>query len=214
LLLKESVDARSLDCVAFHPTGPHFQHLLGERIMIRSLLPSAAAVLALTAIGASSASDAAESAGGVMLNRDGKDVGRVNLTPLAAGGVHLVATASGLPPGIHAFHIHETGECDADGGFEAAGGHYNPGGSEHGWDVAEGAHAGDMPNIHVPQSGDLALEYFLTAVSLEEDAPATLFDDDGSAVVIHQGADDYSSQPSGAAGDRIVCAVIEHMQSE
>jgi Cu-Zn family superoxide dismutase len=66
----------------------------------------------------------------------------------------------------------------------------------------------------VPESGRLAIEYFLTNISLEDGNAATMFDDDGSAVVIHQGVDDYSSQPSGAAGDRIACAVIEGMQSE
>lgn len=171
-------------------------------------------VLAFSCIGYPAASHAADGAAGVLLNRDGKDVGRVNLDSLEAGGVHLVATISGLSPGAHAFHIHETGECDADEGFKSAGGHYNPDDSDHGWEVEEGAHAGDMPNLHVPQSGDLTVEYFLTAVSLEDGAPSTLLDDDGSAVVIHQGIDDYSSEPSGAAGDRIACAVIESLQSE
>jgi Cu-Zn family superoxide dismutase len=182
--------------------------------MTKRKFSAGAAVLALTCASLGPAADAAESAAGLLLNLDGKEVGRVNLAPLAAGGVHLIATFSELPAGIHGFHIHEAGQCDADQGFESAGGHFNPDGAEHGWEVADGPHAGDMPNLHVPESGRLAIEYFLTNISLEDGDAATLFDDDGSAVVIHQGVDDYSSQPSGAAGDRIACAVIEGMQSE
>ncbi len=72
-----------------------------------------------------------------------------------------------------------------------------------------GPHPGDMPNIHVPGSGTLTQEVLNDNVSLREGDKGYLLDDDGSAIVIHAGADDYESQPSGAAGDRIACGVIE-----
>jgi superoxide dismutase, Cu-Zn family len=138
---------------------------------------------------------------------DGADMGTVTLTEAAAGGVLLSAELTGLPPGPHGFHIHETGTCEPP--FESAGGHYNPTGAEHGFLAVGGPHAGDMPNIHVPDSGALTVDVLNTLVSLEEGAPETLFDDDGSAILVHADADDYQGQPSGHAGDRIACGVIE-----
>lgn len=137
---------------------------------------------------------------------DGADLGTVEFqsTP---NGVLLTANLQGLPPGVHGFHIHENGTCEPD--FGAAGGHYAPGGSEHGFNVEGGPHAGDMPNIHVPESGELTIEVFNDRVSLEEGAEGTLRDENGSAVVIHANADDYESQPSGDAGDRIACGAVE-----
>jgi Cu-Zn family superoxide dismutase len=147
-----------------------------------------------------------QSATANLQNQEGQDVGTVELrqTP---NGVHLIANLTNLPAGEHGFHIHETGQCEGD--FTSAGGHYNPDGSEHGYNVEGGPHAGDMPNIHVPEGGALTVEYVNERVSLEEGAEGALSDEDGSAIVIHANADDYESQPSGDAGDRIACGVIE-----
>jgi Cu-Zn family superoxide dismutase len=73
----------------------------------------------------------------------------------------------------------------------------------------EGYHAGDMPNLHVPDAGNLTIEVMNTAITLEKGEPNSLFDDDGSAIVIHAGKDDYKSDPAGDAGGRIVCGVIQ-----
>lgn len=136
---------------------------------------------------------------------DGSEHGTVTFTQTPAG-VLLIAELTGLPPGEHGFHLHETGACEPP--FESAGGHYNPTEAEHGYKMVGGPHAGDMANIHVPDSGDLTIEVFNPSVTLEEGAPETLFDEDGTAVVVHAGADDYESQPSGDAGDRIACGVV------
>jgi Cu-Zn family superoxide dismutase len=69
----------------------------------------------------------------------------------------------------------------------------------------EGPHAGDMPNLHVPEGGKLKIEVLNPTVTLEAES---LLDDDGSAIVIHSGSDDYTSDPAGNAGDRIACGVI------
>lgn len=161
----------------------------------------------LAALAASPALSA-ERAAAELLDTQGNNIGSALLrsTP---GGVLVSASATGLPPGAHAFHIHETGACDPGTGFSSAGGHYAPRGNEHGFLVEGGPHAGDFPNAHVQDDGVLSIEYINDRISLDEGAEATLFDDDGSAIVIHAGEDDYESQPAGAAGDRLACGVIE-----
>ena len=138
---------------------------------------------------------------------EGADHGTVTLTQTPAG-VLLVAELKGVPAGEHGFHIHETGKCDAPD-FKSAGGHYNPTDAKHGFMVEGGPHAGDMPNFTQPEGSDtLAFEVLNAMVSLDEDAEGTLMDEDGSAIIIHSGADDYESQPSGDAGSRIACGVV------
>ncbi|MCF7989593.1 MAG: superoxide dismutase family protein [Thiohalocapsa sp.] len=135
-------------------------------------------------------------------NLDGETIGTAVLRETDAG-VLLHVKLAGLPPGVHGFHIHEKGKCEPP--FATAGGHLTVDDSEHGYFKAQGPHAGDMPNIHVPESGELELEV-LTGV---EELEPQLFDADGASLVIHRGADDYRSQPSGDAGERIACGVIE-----
>ena len=142
-----------------------------------------------------------------LMSPDGESVGTATLMELPSGGVHIDAKLSGLPSGTHGFHLHETGACDGADGFKSAGGHL-AGSREHGFLVEGGPHPGDMPNIHVPESGDLEIEVVNTAVSMSADGEGALLDADGSALMVHSGADDYESQPSGDAGDRIACAVI------
>ncbi|HET6603516.1 MAG TPA: superoxide dismutase family protein [Xanthomonadaceae bacterium] len=141
-----------------------------------------------------------------LVDAAGKPVGSATLkqTP---HGVLITATAEGLTAGEHAFHIHETGQCDPGTGFSSAGGHFALG-REHGFLVEAGPHPGDMPNVVVGADGRFAIEVLNGRVSLEPGADGDLFDADGSALVIHAGADDYHSQPAGAAGDRVACGVI------
>jgi len=171
--------------------------MLSRAIMIASV--ATAGVLA-------AAQAHAQSADAVLVGSDGKTIGNVALSQLVRG-VRVFAQAADLPPGQHAFHIHETGECQTPD-FESAGGHFNPTDEQHGWDNPQGYHAGDFPNIHVQDDGRLAVEYFTDAVTLREGEETSLFDDDGAAIVIHAGADDYRTDPAGAAGERIACGVI------
>lgn len=136
---------------------------------------------------------------------DGQQIGSATLigTP---HGVLVQASLEGFPPGTHAFHLHQTGSCSPD--FTASGGHYNPHGTGHGFFDSAGRHVGDLPNVHVPESGNLEVELFADLATLRE-GDAALLDDDGSAIVVHQGADDYRTDPAGGGGDRIACAVIQ-----
>jgi Cu-Zn family superoxide dismutase len=149
---------------------------------------------------------AAQTASAPLKNGEGKAVGSVNLTQTSQG-VLINASVKGLPPGEHAFHVHAVGKCEPP--FNSAGGHFNPGGKKHGLMSPEGPHAGDMPNLHIPQSGDLTVEVLNTAITLEKGKPNSVFDADGSAVIIHAGSDDYKSDPTGEAGGRIACGVIQ-----
>jgi Cu-Zn family superoxide dismutase len=138
---------------------------------------------------------------------DGRPVGTATLVETPRSGVLLRVAVHDLPPGTHAFHIHETGSCEAPD-FTSAGGHYDPHGHAHGVLHGEGAHAGDLLNVVITESGASEFERLAVGVTLHPDGAGSLLDADGSAIVIHAGADDYESQPSGAAGSRIVCGVV------
>lgn len=152
--------------------------------------------------------DAAATATATFMDLEGNELGQLTLTE-TAGGVQITGTVSRIPNGQRGFHIHETGDCDASTGFESAGGHFNPTGAQHGHENPEGPHAGDMPNQTAGAEGEMVVDVTNPMVSLLEGRPGYLFDADGSALMIHSGADDYRTDPGGNAGDRIACAVIE-----
>jgi Cu-Zn family superoxide dismutase len=144
-----------------------------------------------------------------IVGKAGQAAGTVDLTD-TPNGVLIVATfeAGALPAGEHAIHIHEKGDCSDTEKFESAGGHYNPASAEHGYLVEGGPHAGDLPNIVAVEGQPTKVQHFNAMLRLSEgDAP--LHDADGSALVVHANPDDYQSQPSGNAGDRIACAELK-----
>ncbi|MCG1029149.1 superoxide dismutase family protein [Virgibacillus halodenitrificans] len=139
-------------------------------------------------------------------NKDGDVVATATLTE-DEEGVHVALEGEKLPAGTHGFHIHEKGACEAPD-FKSAGGHFNPTDAKHGFDVPEGPHAGDMKNIEVGEDGTVQTERMADMVTLKKGEANSLFKEGGTALVIHSGADDYKSQPSGDAGERIACGVI------
>ncbi|KKB42848.1 superoxide dismutase family protein [Bacillus thermotolerans] len=122
-------------------------------------------------------------------------------------GVSIKLEASNLPPGEHGFHIHEAGKCEAPD-FESAGGHFNPTDASHGMNHEEGPHAGDLQNLVVEEDGTAVLDTVADKVTFTVGEENSLLDEDGSALVIHEKADDGESQPSGDAGARIACGAI------
>jgi Cu-Zn family superoxide dismutase len=146
------------------------------------------------------------------INDQGRDNGTAELTATPTG-VLMKLEVSGLPAGQWvAFHVHETGSCDptvghdpAAGHFTSAGGHFNPTGKEHGYLAANGPHAGDMPNQYVGADGILRAQVFNASVTLDKGERGIL----GRALMIHAKADDYQTQPTGGAGARLACGVIE-----
>ncbi|OSP53985.1 superoxide dismutase [Pseudoruegeria sp. SK021] len=157
-----------------------------------------AALVALTITGSMPLS-AADFARAEVRDTDGNIVGGVTAETTPSGTVLLTVSLTELPPGIHGAHIHETGDCSASD-FSSAGGHV-AGDAQHGVDSAEGPHPGDMPNITILEAGATQVEIFSDQLDIDRD----ILDDDGSAFVLHAGVDDYTSQPSGASGDRIAC---------
>lgn len=132
---------------------------------------------------------------------------RVHFTEVP-GGLKITADVSGLSPGsVHGFHVHETGKCDKPD-FNTAGDHYNPDEEIHGGPAAERKHSGDLGNLVANDKGVAKTE-----VVVETKNKSSLRHYIGRAVIIHAKADDYTSQPSGDAGDRIACGVISRKSS-
>lgn len=164
-----------------------------------------AAVLAI-AIPPALAQDGAESATVTLRDAEGKDVTTVTLSD-AGNGVLVTGTLSEVAPGPHAIHFHAVGKCEPP--FDSAGGHFNPTGKMHGIMNPAGHHAGDMPNIVMPEEGQGMIQIFAAGVTLAPGIDGSLRDQDGTAIVIHAGPDDYKTDPSGDSGGRIACGVIE-----
>ncbi|MBV1858584.1 MAG: superoxide dismutase family protein [Nannocystaceae bacterium] len=123
-----------------------------------------------------------------------------------ADGVRVLAEVRGLSSGSHGFHIHETGDCSA-ADFSSAGGHFNPHGHPHGGPSDPAHHVGDLGNLNADETGAAGLEAE-PELNLDGQSPDSVI---GKAVIIHGGTDDLKSQPSGAAGPRVACGVIERV---
>ncbi|MDO6669175.1 superoxide dismutase family protein [Paracoccus sp. 1_MG-2023] len=133
---------------------------------------------------------------------DGTPHGTITAIPTPSGMLHVKIDLTDVPAGIYGAHLHETGLCEGPE-FQSAGGHLAGEGRDHGVHAENGPHLGDMPNIHVPDSGEVMVEYFLPDLGAEQ-----IVDGDGTAFMLHSGQDDLESQPSGDAGGRMACAVL------
>ena len=139
---------------------------------------------------------------GDFIGTDGQTNGAVMIAE-TPGGLLMRVDVTGIAHGFHGVHIHETGLCEPAEGFKTAGGHANPTSKEHGFLVAGGPHIGDFPNAYAHDEGHLRTDVFGAGTALSD-----IQDSDGFAVMIHSGADDYESQPSGDAGSRVACAAF------
>lgn len=146
-----------------------------------------------------------KSAVAVLSAKSGSAVtGEVSFTE-SDGIVMMKATLSGLAAGNHAIHIHAIGDCSAEDG-KSAGGHWNPTDENHGkWGEAP-FHRGDIGNLVADANGNGSVERETDLWCLDcEDETKNII---GKAIIIHAGPDDFSSQPSGAAGPRVGCGEI------
>jgi Cu-Zn family superoxide dismutase len=142
----------------------------------------------------------------VLEDRAGLQVAAATFTEGSAG-VRIQLTASGLRPGAKGIHIHTVGKCELPG-FTSAGAHFNPTGKKHGRQNPEGAHAGDLPNLIVSDTGSASFDVTTKTVTLQSGPPTSLFGPDGTSLVIHAQPDDEKTDPTGNSGDRIACGVI------
>jgi superoxide dismutase, Cu-Zn family len=138
-------------------------------------------------------------------NAGGHTVGNATFTQVG-DAVRVVLEAQGLPPGTKGVHIHAIGKCDPPD-FTTAGSHFNPQGKQHGALNPQGPHAGDLPNITIGADGKGRLESTTQLVTLLS-GPHSVFDADGSALVVHAAPDDFRTDPTGNSGARIACGVI------
>jgi Cu-Zn family superoxide dismutase len=148
------------------------------------------------------------SASASFVNAEGLEIGTATLTQ-GENGVSIIGELTGVAPGEHGFHFHQVGDCDPASQFESAGPHFNPTEHKHGIESPDGPHAGDLPNVEATDAGVVLLDLSSEAVSLTEGEEAYVFDEDGTALVLHADADDNVTDPSGNSGDRIACGVIE-----
>ncbi|PKR78192.1 superoxide dismutase [Halalkalibacillus sediminis] len=139
-------------------------------------------------------------------NRDSDVIGKAKFQE-DAGGVTVEVNVAGLTPGFHGIHLHEFPKCEPPT-FESAGSHWTNDDSKHGLMHPDGHHIGDMPNIEVGGDGTATFEYLIADATLK-DGKGSIFSDGGKALIIHEKIDDGVSQPSGDAGERMACGVIQ-----
>jgi Cu-Zn family superoxide dismutase len=134
-----------------------------------------------------------------------KTIGTVHFQQLGDGSVEVKADLTGVPPGVHGFHVHDKGACEDNG--NAAGGHFNPTGAPHAAPSADHHHAGDFGNVTADANGEVHSTFTTRAITVADTAESVV----GHAVILHAKEDDLTTQPSGNAGARIGCGVIQKM---
>jgi len=207
------MSARSLPKCRGEAPSPAFQSSLREVLMDRRKLEHLGFALSLGTVAACahtpSPTDRIATASAAIMSASGEERGIAQIWQDRDNVVHVELQLTGLPRGPHGIHFHATGKCDPRGStpFASAGAHFNPLGRQHGLDNRAGPHAGDAPNFTVSADGHGNASFTTNRVSLTEGS-TSLFDADGSAIVIHASADDQLSQPSGNSGGRIACGVV------
>ena len=137
----------------------------------------------------------------------GKDAGTATFKQ-EGNGVKITLNLKNLPEGDHAVHIHQHAVCDAPD-FKGAGGHFNPDMKQHGLQNPMGHHNGDLPkNLTVGVEGTVNTSFTVDYLSLGTNDPNDILANGGTAIMIHDKADDMKTDPTGNAGNRIACGVI------
>ena len=129
--------------------------------------------------------------------------GTVRFVQLADGAVQVSVDLTGVPPGVHGFHVHDKGDCGDNG--NAAGGHFNPLGTPHGAPNADPHHSGDFGNVTADSNGVVKTQFTTRSVTVAAGTSSAV----GHAVILHANPDDLQTQPTGNAGARIACGVVQ-----
>ncbi len=138
------------------------------------------------------------------VDEDAREIGQVYLRPVESG-VQVYGKLMGLTPNkTVSLHIHETGSCANMG--QAAGGHFNPDNNPHSNPDDMNGHAGDLPNLTANEDGVATINYVSKKITA---TPTGKYSVNRLAFIVHDGVDDYISQPAGNAGKRIACGIIE-----
>jgi len=149
-----------------------------------------------------------------LIGTDGNSVGFATVVDTEGSLVIklVISGDSGLVPGEHGLHFHETGDCapEGDEAFATAGDHFNPTDMVHGGPETDPHHAGDLGNLTVEDNGSSLFEITVQGegLTLDPAADPSLADEDGSALLIHQDPDDLATDPSGESGERIACGLV------
>jgi Cu-Zn family superoxide dismutase len=137
----------------------------------------------------------------------GEDAGTATFTQLKSK-LSIKLDLKNLPVGQHAVHIHAKPLCDAPD-FKTAGGHFNPENKQHGTLNPMGHHAGDLPqNVEIGEGHVGQATFKVDYLSLDSASPNSILANGGTAIVVHEKADDMKTDPTGNAGNRIACGVI------
>lgn len=129
--------------------------------------------------------------------------GTVKLKQLGDGSVRVTVDLTGVPPGVHGFHFHDKGDCGDNG--NAAGGHFNPSATAHGAPAVDPHHAGDFGNVTADAQGRVHAEFTTHSVTVADGPNSAI----GHAVILHANPDDLVTQPTGNAGARIACGIVQ-----
>ncbi len=185
----------------------------GERAPLRIGQALVGAGLAMALLSGAAGAQQVTSATAEMRDGSGNALGVASLTT-TTGGVLVSGQFRGMPPGLHGIHIHEVGRCESP--FTSAGEHWNPTSRQHGTNNPQGTHASDLfsqtapaegSNLRVGADGTGTLRSVARGVTLAAGA-TSVFDGDGSTLIIHTNQDDNVTDPSGNSGGRIACGVI------
>jgi len=178
-------------------------HLIQPRRKIVKKVSLTVVSLAALLSGACATTPTAPRAEARLEARSGSSVGGTVSFVAAGDGVRVEAKVSGLTPGAHGFHVHDSGDCSAPDASSAKG-HFNPGGKAHGHHGGSERHAGDMPNLMADAAGNAVISVEVGGLSLGQAANGIV----GRSVVIHADPDDFKSQPAGNSGKRVACGAI------
>ncbi|MEP6995689.1 MAG: superoxide dismutase family protein [Acidobacteriota bacterium] len=172
---------------------------------IGTLGSAAIATAALLACTGAWAHDTAATAKTTIESRSGSKVtGKAVFTELSAGGIKAEIWVENAAPGTHGLHLHEKGDCSAPDAA-SAGGHFNASGNPHASPTDKARHNGDLGNIEVGADGKGHLEITSDLLTVKPGPNSVV----GKAVVVHEKADDLTTQPSGNAGGRFGCGVVQ-----